>query len=91
MTPEETELLEVVTAIKAEREEKRLIPTFAILKYVIPRLDPRNRAKCRETAQRLENLGRLKLGKTLNDEYLEIIETPTPAEQGDIFQNQESN
>ena len=88
MTPEEKELLKVVTDIKAEREEKRQIPTFSLLVWVIPRLDPQNRAKCLENAQRLEKSGRLKIGKTINDTYLELVEAPAEPEQATLFPEQ---
>lgn len=91
MTQQEKELLEAVTAIKAEREEKRQIPTHSLLIWVIPRLKPQNRAKCLENAQRLEKLGRLKIGKTINDTYLELIEEPEPPQDGSLFPEQEIN
>lgn len=90
MTPQEKELLEAVAAIKQERTEKRQIPTHSLLVWVIPRLQPQNRAKCLENARRLEKAGRLKIGKTINDTYLELLEEPQATEQATLFPVQET-
>lgn len=94
MTPEEKEeqeLLKVVADIKAEREEKRQIPTFSLTLWIIPRLAPENRPKLAETARRLEIQGRLKIGQTLNSTYMELIEAPEPPQQADLFQDQNND
>lgn len=87
MTPEEKELLQAVAAIRAERAEKCQIPTFSLLVWVIPRLKPENRQNCLENARKLEKAGRVRIGRTINDYYIELLEEP---QQASLFPESET-
>ena len=82
MTREENELLTVVGEIRRERAGTGRFPTHSLLRWVVPRLKAKDGARALEIARRLAKRGHLKVGPTLNDHYIEMIDAP---EQGSIF------
>ena len=74
MTQEETQLLEVVTALRDENIQTRRVPTFSLLREVRDRLKGKTGEKVLENARKLEESGRLKVGRTINDFYFEVVE-----------------
>ena len=90
MTPREKELLEAVRAIRDERAEKGQIPTHSLLLWLKTRLAPENRDRCLETARKLEVRGLLKIGPTINDTYLELLEEPEQPVQASLFPTSET-
>ena len=74
MTQEETKMLEVVTAMREENIRNRRFPTFSLLREVRDRLRGESGEKLLKTARKLEESGRLKVGRTINDFYFEVVE-----------------
>lgn len=74
MTQEETQLLEVVTAMRDENIQNRRFPTFSLLREVRGRLKGQTGEEMLKTARKLEESGRLKVGRTINDFYFEVVE-----------------
>lgn len=74
MTREEKQLLEVVTDLRDEKVKNRRFPTFSLLREVRGRLRGESLEILLKNARKLEESGLLKIGRTLNDIYFEIIE-----------------
>lgn len=89
MTKEETRMLEVVTAMREENIRNRRFPTFSLLREVRDRLRGESGEKLLETARKLEESGRLKIGRTLNDFYFEIVEPEDTSQTEDAETTEE--
>lgn len=89
MTQEETRLLEVVTANREEKAKNRRFPTFSTLREVRDSIKGKSGEKLLETARKLEESGRLKIGRTLNDFYFEIIEPEDTSQTEDAETTEE--
>ena len=89
MTQEEIQLLEVVTALRDENIQNRRFPTFSLLREVRDRLKGKTGEKVLENARKLEESGLLKIGRTLNDFYFEIVEPEDTSQTEDAETTEE--
>ncbi len=80
MTERQQHLLDVVKRIRTEKREKRRFPDFSLGTELSRRLDHGNAYTAREIAEELKIAGLVRIGRTINDYFVELIDDPTAPE-----------
>lgn len=75
LTPEEAELLRTVKEIWLQKSKRGTFPTFSLSVEVIPRLSGKTAEKCPEIAEKLRDLGLIKIGRTINYDYYDLSDS----------------
>lgn len=88
MTPEQTHILDAVARVRDDKRKNRRIPTFCLGVELSRNLGPERAQAARETLKELESEGLVRIGQTINDYYVEIID---PAESPEPESNETSS
>lgn len=73
MTPQEQRFLRVLEEVRDEKVKNRRIPTFTLETELSRRLEGSDATTARETAEKLQSRGVIRIGRTINLAYYEIV------------------
>ena len=88
MTPEQTHILDAVARVRDEKRKNRRIPTFCLGVELSRHFRTISAQEVRETLKELKSEGLVRIGQTINDYYVEIID---PAESPELKSNETSS